>query len=513
MGGGLRTILGLALLLALAGCDRGKDTPGPPRLKAEAQVPVAVSRVTVPVRADLAALEARLNAEIPTLLYSIDRQEKACVPAARATLCLKHERPCKGEACRNVPCKVGFKGAKVTPTLGCRVVGEVTRGPIRLSGEGDLIRLRMPVSAEVSAKDVGRILSETATAEAEVRADIRLGMQPDWTPTAKVEIDYSWTEKPGIELLGQRFTFARRADPELAKLIRKLEADLPRELKSLHPRARLEQAWSKGFTAIELNERHPPVWMRLTPQQLGYGGYRLEEGQLVLKLELEAKAETFVGDRPADPPVAPLPPMTPVSGTPGFRVIAPVIADYAQLEPVLERALDKLAARPIEVPAVGAVKADFGTPTIYATEGGRVAIGLPIAARSAVGISTRGKVWLTGVPFNAPNSPLVKVRDLQIAGRTDNATGDLLIQLAGSPAVLGEIERAMAQDFGRDLAKLKAKIDRALTDKQLGSVVLNVRLDGIRYGVVKPLAQGAYLPVEVTGTGDLRLLVEPGETP
>lgn len=495
----------LAGLLALLAACSGGDVSAPPRVEDSTAVPIATSRVVVPVKAELSALEAHLNRQIAPTLYTIDQREDVCVPPARITICLKHVRPCKGDACKDVPCKVGKKNAAITPTLSCRIVGTVKRGPIRLTGKGDLIHLSMPVSGEVQAKDVGNILSETADARAEVRATIRLGMTPQWRPTAKVDIDYDWTKKPGIELLGKRITFAGKADPQLAKLIRKLEASIPDHLAKARVRERLESGWARGFTSVNLNRANPPVWMRITPHRLSYGGYDATGNDLVVKVELEAGVETFVGDRPFDPAPTPLPPSGRIDGPTGFRLIAPVIADYAQLEPVLEKALVKLSAKPIVVPGIGEVKASFGKPTVYATTGERLAIGLPIKAQSVtLGVPSKGVVWMTGVPWNEPDSPVVRVRDLQVFGKTDRVVTDLLLSVAQSPSVVGQIEMALTQNFANDLNKLKVKIDKALTNKQVDDFLLNVNLTELRYGVVKPLGQGAYLPVEVSGTGSLR---------
>lgn len=491
-------------LLLVSAC-RQPVAEAPPRATGTAEIPVSTSRVTVPISARLSDLEAMLNAEVPHVLKSIDREEKACVPAQHVNLCLKHERPCKGEACRNVPCKVGTKKAKVTPSMSCRIVGEIRRGHIRLSGKGDVIHLTMPVSAEVSAKDVGHIISETATAAAEARANIRLGMTPGWRPTAKVEIDYSWTEKPGIELLGKRVTFAKRADPELQKIIAKLEQSLPAKLEKLQPRARLEEVWKAGFGTLELNARNPEVWMRVTPKRLDFGGYEIRDGHLLLNAELEAGAETFVGTRPDKPVPTPLPNSDKVGASRGFVVTAPVIADYAVLEPVLWKALNKLAKHPIDVPGIGPVNASFGPPTIYATDGGKLALGLAIEAQKPDGtMKTKGNVWLTGVPYNEPNSPVVKVRDLEISGASNRTAGNLVFLIAQTPAVSTEIASALAQNFSNDIAKLKGKIDKALTDKRVGDFVLDVQTQPFRFGVVQALPQGAYLPVEVSGTGSVR---------
>lgn len=495
----------LILLATLAGCNRGQPE-APPRVVDETQVPVSVSRVQVPVSVELSKLEALMEQALPQTLKKIDQREEACVPAQHITICLKHERKCKGDACKDVPCKVGVKKAKLIPAMGCQIVGQIRRGPIRLSGHGEDIHLSMPVYAEIAAEDVGNVISETADAEAEVRAIIRLGMTPDWQPTAKAHIDYSWTEKPGINLLGQRITFASKADPEVEKLLRQVEEKLPAEIAKLQPRTHLEALWKSGFTSIELNRRNPPVWMRLTPERLDYGGYNIADGRLNLKLELEAKAETFVGDRPADPTPTPLPPSGAVQPMQGFRVTAPVIANYSELEPVLQKALGKLEEKGIDVPGVGQVMARFGKPTVYATTDGKLALGLNVEASLPGGnYDTKGIVWLTGTPYNDPNSPIVKVRGLQINAETSRLAADLLVSIANAPAVKQVVEEALAQNFANDIAKLQAKINKALSDKQVGDFVLNARVDDMSYGVLQALGQGAYLPVTVTGTGSLEL--------
>src|SRR5690606_4796853 len=124
------------------------------------------------------------------------------------------------------------------------------------------------------------------------------------------------------------------------------------------------------------NRERPPVWMRVTPQRLGFGDYRVRGGMLEMMIAAEAVTETFVGDRPDAPGPTPLPP--PVQGIAerGLRFHIPVLADYAQLEPVVERALGKLAKKGITLPALGPVDAEFGKVTIYATEGGRIAVGI-----------------------------------------------------------------------------------------------------------------------------------------
>lgn len=502
----IRRALALVAGLLLAACSSGGDVnPVPERLTEAVPIPRQSSVVAVPLSAPLAELERIVNRLVPQQLAQIDEQQRVCIPAQRVTVCLRHAEPCQGEACRDVPCKLGFKRAKVTPDISCRIVGEVQRGRITISGRGEDIRLHMPISAEIQARDVGHMLTETATAAAEVRAHVRLGVAADWQPTAKVDIDYEWTERPGIQLLGRRFTFGGKADAKLAPVIARLERELPGELRKLHLHRELETAWEQAFTSLELNAQNPPVWLRVTPQRLSHGGYRIRNDRLVLRLGMEAWTETFIGEKPADPEPTPLPPAEPLGDITGFRFELPVIAAYDQLVPVLARALQRLAAEPIAVPQLGDVRVNFGQPIIYATTGDRLAIGLPITARTKRwSLKTRGTVWLTGKPVNAPDSQLIVVEDLRIAGEADDFKGRLLLDIARAPVVLAEVQQALTQDFSGDFQKLRDKIDQALRDKRLGDVVLNVIIRDVEHGTVHPLAQGVFLPVEARGVAAIR---------
>ncbi|WP_426162735.1 DUF4403 family protein [Sandarakinorhabdus sp. DWP1-3-1] len=495
----------LLMAASLAACSERTSNPAPPRLTSVSPIQPQSSTIVVPISARVADLEARLNAEVPQTLVEIDKQTE-CVKAARVTACVVPKLKCKGLKCEKTGCEVGLDKARITPDISCRIVGRVTRGPIRLSGSGDVIRLVMPVSATVAARDVGHVIkSETATAAAEVRASIRLGMTGNWQPTAKVDIDYDWTEKPGISLLGARITFAGRADPEVARIIARLQARIPTELERLHPRDRIETAWKKGFTAVMLNRTNPPVWLRIAPQQLRYDGYHLADGELMLKLAVLANTETFIGKRPPDPPATPLPPPSRIAVDNGFRVHIPVVAEYDQLEPVLARALKKLARQPIELPGIGAVTVEFGRVRIYATTVGRLAIGVDMKVTGPGGlVQARGTVWATGIPYNEPGSQRVLVRDLRIDGRGDDAAFDVLLAVMQAPPVQAELRGGLSQNFARDYAKLLVKIDRALTEKRLGDFVLSADITGVRNGVVTPFGQGLFMPVDAEGAGSLR---------
>lgn len=470
----------------LSGCGTKSDIEPPPRTREQIAPPEVPSLIAVPVHADLSRLAASLEREIPRTLWRIDKPGQTCVASRKVDL--------------------GIAKVK-TPKLKCRIVGAVTRGPLRFEGRGKEIRLAMPLHAVVHAEDIGGLLKrETATADAMAHANVRLDLAKDWSLKGKVDISYDWTNRPHMDFLGQRIDFTDQAEAKLAPVIARLERKLPRELDRLEVRKTVQQAWNSGFTSLSLNAENPPVWMRITPQELQYGGYAVKGHHLVLKVGLKALTQAFVGDRPVDPAPAPLPPLKPLEKNAGeLAFFIPVIADYEQLEPVLMEALVKRSQRPFPVPGVGDVMATFHKATIYATSGGRIAVGLTFTAQDAgkrVG-PTNGTVWMTASPINAPNSRKVRFDNLAVTGTTDMTGGDLILRLANTPGLSATLADALAQNFEDDYAELLGKIQRAIDDKREGNLLIRARVDKATTGRIRAAGNGLYLPVRATGTASI----------
>lgn len=471
-------------LTMLAGCAR-QEEPAPKRVTTPPEIPHTASTIVVPIEAKLTDVARGLNQAVPVRLWSVDEHRDKCVPAQKVRL-FGRER-------------------KVTPALGCRLVGEVTRGAMTLSGSGDRLVVTLPVRARLSARDVGGVASETATGSAIVHAVVRLDMQRDWTPKARLQISYDWREPPGVDLLGQRITFTDQADRKLAGVVAKLERTLPGELKRLEVRRQVEAAWARAFTSIQLNRDDPPVWMRVTPQSVGYDGYRVADGKLRLVATARVLTETFVGQRPADPAPTPLPPLQRQAAAPGFSFATPVLADYGQIEPVLLKALVKLNARGIVAPRIGRIEAQFGKVTMFATEGGRIAVGVDVDAKAPNSPieSAKGRVWLTAVPYNEPNSEVVEFRQLSAVTHTDKPQVDLLAGLFATPAVLATISGSLTQNFADDYTRVLTSAKQAVAAKRLGDIVLAARIDKVTHGRIVPTGAGLYLPVEASGTATI----------
>ncbi|RYD44178.1 MAG: DUF4403 family protein [Sphingomonadales bacterium] len=472
----------LLLTAALAGCDRKTEVEAPPRATDKAPSPTQTSLIAVPINASTASLKVALERAVPKTLWTINRREARCVQPQQV--------------------KLFGKKVKVTPPIACTIVGQVTRGPLRLRGEGDEIVVDVPIHAAIAARDIGGVLKgETATGTAMAHARIKIELTPDWRTQGKARISYGWTKAPGIDFLGKRITFTDEADAKLKPVVRDVEREVNREIAKIDIRKQAADVWRQSFTALELNRENPPVWMRVTPQRILYGGYRIEGDRMNLNLGLEAITETFVSGRPADPKPTPLPRLVREIPKPHLDVRVPVIADYTILQPVVDRALAKRSARPFVLPEVGAMTVKFGKSTIYGSPGGRIALGVDVDMRltARTGDPTRGRIWMTAVPQNKPGSAEVRFTNLSINGDTDGVGGDLLITLGQSPGFAPLIADALTQNFANDLGKLQGKIKRAVDQRREGAFVIRTRVEGFEIGEIKAYGNGLYLPVRMVG--------------
>lgn len=467
--------------LLLTGCSHSVHSPAPARIDTAPDFPLQTSSIVVPISGSLDDLQRALEAQTPQKLWSIDKQLDQCVAPKRIDL--------------------GIARVKVLPKLGCHIVGDVRRGRLILGGSGDRLTITMPIHATIAANNLGGLVSKTATGDAVIHAVARLSIVGNWSPGAKVAIAYDWTTPPGIDFLGKRIEFASKADARLKPVIAGLEQSLPRELNKLNLRAKLASAWKQGFTSILLNRERPPAWMRITPKRLGFGGYRVDRRKLVLTLSADALTETFVGNRPVDPVATPLPPPAPTVGKRGLNFFIPVLADYAQLEPVVRRALLKRAQKGISLAGIGPVDVEFGKVTVYATTGGHLAVGVvaKAKARNATLITTKGEVWLTAIPYNVPNSQLVRVRDVTIATDTDSSITNLLVALFKDGSIRDSIAQGLSHDFAPDYAKVLVAARKAIGAKREGDFLLSADVTKVENGTLAVTGKGLFMPVHAAG--------------
>lgn len=490
----LRLMLGAclgAMLMLLAACSNAAADPAtgaPPRADDPIVFPQKTSQIAVDLKIDLAQLEAALERELPRKLWQIDKPGSECVASKKIDLEL-------------------FKVK--SPKIKCRIVGTVNRGRLRLSGRGEQLLVTVPVTGAIAARDVAGIFKgETATGAAEVTLALRLDLTKDWRLASDTRLDYRWTREPGIDFAGQRITFTSEADRELRPVKRDVERIVARELARLPVRATAAEGWQEAHRVFVLNERNPAVWGRLTPERFRFGGYAVSGRELTLRLGLDALLETFVGMKPKPAKVGALPALARREKTlPLSDLHVPVIADYAVLEPVIAKALAKRSQRPFVIDEYGSVTAHFKDITVYGTDEGRIVVGGRVTAASDLAIIAKaeGQIWLTARPVNKAGSRVVSFADVAITGSTDIVGEDFLFALANSPGFQDAITDALTQNFEKDFAELRGKIDRALARPKGDLSGSRATILSVRTGVIRAHGQGLYLPVDLTARIDARL--------
>ena len=476
--------------LLLAGCAEEADpaTGAPPRATDAIVFPKEPSQVAVDLKVDLADLERALEREVPRQLWTINRPDTQCV----------------------APKKIDLELFKVkSPKIKCDITGKATRGRLRLSGSGEVLRVTLPVTGTIAARDVAGIFKgETATGTADVTLSLRLDLNRDWRLAGSTRLDYRWTREPGIDFAGQRITFTSEADRELRPVKRDVERIVARELAKLPVRQAAAEGWEKAHKVFILNERNPEVWGRITPQQFRFGGYEVAGRDLVLRLGLDALMESFVGMKPEPAALTPLPPLAARDKAAKVsRLHVPVIADYDVLEPEIAQALAKRSRRPFKIDEYGSVTAGFSDITVYGTGDGRIAVGGKFSASSDLPVveAAKGKIWLTARPVTEPNSRMVRFADVRVSGSTDLVGESFLFALANSPEFQSTITDALAQSFEKDFQELREKIDRALAAREDRNAQYSITIDDIETGTISAYGAGLYMPVDMTARVKARL--------
>ena len=453
----------LVAALALAGCSDTTSNPAPPRLTEPLALPDQSSMLRIPAGVPIATLEREINAEIPKVLYRIDEPQQTCIKTK----------------------------SKLLPDISCRLRGEVVRGPIRLTGSGNVLRLTMPVRTTVRAENIGKIIKrETATGAMDVTARVTLGLAPDWTPRARVDADYAWTDKIGIDFLGQRITFASKVDPELRKVLAKLERTLPAKLDRVQAKREVAKIWAKGFTSVRVKS-DPLIWARFTPERVGFSGYSVRDGQLLVGFAAQARTETIFGERPPDPPVTPLPNL--MRGLPpgGINVHVPVLVRYDVLEKAALRELTSGDYRSLELKGGARVDAEYHDVTIYGTPDRRVAVGVSMTVKAVSGaFTTRGRVWFTAQPAIDVQKRIVGVGDLSVAGQTDSKAFNLLLDAVNRTALRERMTRAVRYNFAKDYEDGLRKADAWLEEQPFQGFVFKGELTGAQVRRLRVAPEG-----------------------
>ncbi|MER9124257.1 DUF4403 family protein [Mesorhizobium sp. M0959] len=483
-----------------------KSRAVPPQTQAAVGNSANASTIVLPIKASLAEIQTRLNKEIPGTLYSVNEPRDACVPAGWIDKCILYA-PFSSRCIQRLK-------TKISPAIDCHVDGSVTRGTIQVTGSGQTLNLSVPIAVNVTVKgrgEIGRHIQETANGNATVTAAVQADIDEDWNPKATVTPDYHWDKSIGVDVLGFRITFADKVDPKIKDALADLQGKLPGMLQDFKLKERVAKGWDKGFTAIKVNSA-PDVWLRFAPKTVGYKGYEVADGVIRLSLMAGGDAETFVGAKPADPAKVPLPPLVKDLPAAGFEFNLPISLDYAALETEAEKALKVNEKQVMDVPNFGKVDVTFTDVKIYQTTGNLLAIGVSIAADPPTSfLDTKGTIWLTGSVKIDNDAKRLSIDKLDVFGKTDSDTVDLLVSIVSIAPVNKAVRDAVSRDYSKDYEKSITEANKALNMQINDDLYFNGKLDSVAANSVSAGPTSVLVNLTAKGSGELGFGKMPSE--
>jgi hypothetical protein len=451
----------------------------PPVTHASVKLIPHTSSIVVPVALPLSDIQKKVNAAVPSTLYTMDENRDNCVEPQWAEACIL-PRPWGG-------CAQNVK-TKVSPGIDCHLSGSVTlRGPISVGGSGTTLTLTVPVNVSVRAQgrgEIGKNFQQTAGADANLTANLNFDVNDNWEPKIDVSVTNHWDDPPHVWILGGKISFADKVDPKINDLIGDLKKRLPEMLADLKIRDKVQQQWIKGFEPIRVQSA-PEIWLTFSPENVGYTGYKIQDGGLTAAFMLAGSVGTSLGSKPEPQTPSPLPKLARKLPVPGFEFSLALSADYTALVAQVKRELKIGETQEFDVSDAGKVNVTFKDVTINQTEGGALAVGLTLDAQPPHHVlATKGTIWLVS-KFGVDNDKqIIFPTDLTVYSKTNNVPVDLLISLIGLAPINAALRKAVTYDFSKEKQKLLEQADSSLNRQLTPDVYLDGHLDDVKIDTV-----------------------------
>jgi hypothetical protein len=469
--------------LWFSGLEGPLAAPEPTKIQSKITLEDQTSTILIPVSGSLRVFENILNKDVPWRLVDINEPQKTCVKTR----------------------------SKLLPRITCRLVGHVKSGRIKLTGSGQNLKISIPISTTIQAQNIGVIIKrQTATGSMVVVLNAKLGLRKDWRPTAKINADYRWGTKMGINVLGQRIDLSARVDPEIRKVIAQIERRLPQLIRTLSARKKAQAIWARGFTSARAKSS-PEIWVRFTPQQLGFAGYTVRNRQFIVNLAARAQAETIFGSRPKDPVVTPLPDLMASLPRTGIDVQVPVHIPYSVFREPVAQALQLGQWQTVKMQDGTPVQARFNDIEVFGTEGGKIAIGIGLTIEEPITWlgNVEGKIWIVARPRLDLGNKVVGISNLTVISRTNSKIFNTLVGAVSKDEIDKEFIQKIAYDFSQDYDDGIRKADDWLKAEPLEGFVFRgslISADVLRMHI---LPDG--LIVQARAKGDGRMTYAPNE--
>jgi hypothetical protein len=441
------------LLLAsalLAGCATVLQIPRPAFQGGE-RPPVhdGYSMIALPVTVRLSAVQDLLNTRIPEVFTGAGRLD--------------------------IPVPV------INTKVGVNYDYEFRRGPVSFTVVGSVIHasVRFAGTLRGAASDLSLFQAQVGI-DGDVRVDGPVALQDDWTLASRLSVagTVRHAELPvGFSVLGQRIGTTVSVRKELQTLLDGAERTISDAVNDAIRNVRLKDALLPYWRALPAPLpvfKKPAVWLSVRPVAVAFSGISGDGSTLRLGLGTVAQIAGFVGSRPPDAVLGPLPNLTKASGWGTFHVWLPVSVEYAELARGLSA---QLADHPLEM-TQNATKLTVSQVQLWSS-GGLLFVGLKVAAKNP---DVTGWVYLQGrIQIGSGGVP--SVQDLDFTLDTKNVlvqAANGLLHTTLTTWLDDAINTVLTAHAGPDAeGRLKDQLNAALQNVGLADgVSLRVTVDG-----------------------------------
>lgn len=248
------------------------------------------SVITLPIEANLTALETYINDMVPEVLAKIDEPDRTCIQAQY--LKTKGFPNCRIDGLK-ISCKSRTIKIRTFPKIKCDVDGWVKRnGRITVSGQDKTLKFAFPVKARVST-DLG--ILETANASAIFYVYATPKVHEDWRVTVDIAPHFVWSEKPTLTLLNTiKINIQDKVEPKLRKKIEDYVKKVPQLLASLNMKEKVNTVWQGLQDPIKIKDSSE-TYLVFKPKMASYSGFSIVDNVLRATVSAQGKTDIILG--------------------------------------------------------------------------------------------------------------------------------------------------------------------------------------------------------------------------
>lgn len=396
------------------------------------------------------------------------------------------------------------------------LIVKVTKiAPIQMTGEGDKLRVILPLEIYVKGRikkdffslfdeNVGIQQEQAATFRIDASLTSKLGIGSDWTIQSKTESDFSWREKPYIEIGPVKIPIAsvteRIIRSQLGTVNTKIDAEIGKYL-NVQPLA--QKYWSMLQDPIKVAGLKDG-YLLIKPEFIALSGFQMRNKQMQFNLSFRSDLSLVTKDLLTSSNKVPLPKLqTQQRPDSTFRLYFGAMISYSSLTALLS---EQLAGK--------TYKFENGLQqiTINSVElqnyGQKVLMVMDVEGFAVEGIFKKrfkGKIFASGMPYYDQSSQDLKVRDFDFDVKSKDA-----ILNAAEWLLKGnfkkQIQAQLQYPIGKDLEEARKSAELAINGMKQPQFEIKTQISEIvPYGIEQ---NKQYMHIIMQANGTAKLLIK-----